>query len=89
MVATNDPAAGGSHLPDVTAVTPIFRLYRRAALVGLELESEHFEINAELLAKMVLAGARVAEVPAVLATRRFGVSKLDNRRAFNLGRAVG
>jgi len=24
VVATNDPAAGGSHLPDVTAVTPVF-----------------------------------------------------------------
>ncbi|MEE8476631.1 MAG: hydantoinase B/oxoprolinase family protein [Myxococcota bacterium] len=24
VIATNDPAAGGSHLPDVTAVTPVF-----------------------------------------------------------------
>ena len=29
VIATNDPAAGGSHLPDVTAVTPVFTGFDR------------------------------------------------------------
>lgn len=64
----------------VTAVTPIFRLYRRSLLSEVELVSDGFEINAEILVKLLLRGARVAEVPAVLGTRRFGTSKLDSRR---------
>jgi dolichol-phosphate mannosyltransferase len=63
----------------ITAVTPIFRLYRAEALKGIELESEGFAINAEILAKLLLRSARVVEVPAPLGTRRHGVSKLDTR----------
>lgn len=63
----------------LTAVTPIFRLYRAALLRDLELESNGFAINAEILAKLLLRGARVAEVPTPLTTRVHGVSKLNSR----------
>jgi len=64
----------------LTAVTPIFRLYRAALLAGLEIESDGFEINAELLAKLLARGARVAEVPATLTSRLHGESKLVTSR---------
>jgi glycosyltransferase involved in cell wall biosynthesis len=64
----------------LTAYTPVFRLYRAAALRALPLTSEGFEINAEIAARAVLAGRRVAEVPAALEMRTSGVSKLRRWR---------
>ena len=61
----------------LTAYTPIFRLYRASALRGLRLESEGFEINAEIAARFLAAGLRVAEAPAVLTARQQGASKLS------------
>ena len=46
----------------------------------LAMEGEGFEINAEILAKLIARGARIVEVPARLGTREFGESKLDTRR---------
>jgi dolichol-phosphate mannosyltransferase len=63
--------------PQLSAYTPIFRLYRTEALRSLRLESTGFEINAEIAARLLAAGRRVAEVPAVLTVRRQGVSKLS------------
>ena len=63
--------------PRLTAYTPIFRLYRAAVLRSLRLESEGFEINAEIAARFLEAGRPVAEVPAVLTVRREGASKLS------------
>jgi glycosyltransferase involved in cell wall biosynthesis len=70
--------------PSLTAYTSIFRLYRASALKSLELSSEGFEINAEIAAAFVRAGLKTAEIPAELAARRRGVSKLEGRR--ELGR---
>lgn len=64
----------------LTAYTPVFRLYRASKLRELELASQGFEINAEIAARALLDGWRVAEVPASLETRTAGVSKLDRRR---------
>lgn len=61
----------------LTAYTPIFRLYRAAALKALELTSEGFEVNAEIAARFLRAGLRTAEVPATLTTRKHGTSKLE------------
>ncbi|MBI5240674.1 MAG: glycosyltransferase family 2 protein [Elusimicrobia bacterium] len=66
--------------PALTAYTPIFRLYRAEALRSLRLESTGFEINAEIAARFLAAGLRVAEVPAVLTVRREGSSKLSPLR---------
>lgn len=64
----------------ITAVTPIFRLYKTADLKELQLESEKFDITVEILFKLILAGKKYAEVPASLGVRQFGVSKLDYHR---------
>lgn len=64
----------------LTSFTPVFRLYRAAKLNELELTAEGFEINAEIAARALLDGWRVAEVPAALETRVAGVSKLRRWR---------
>jgi dolichol-phosphate mannosyltransferase len=59
----------------VTSVSPIFRLYRREVFAAITPVAENFEINAEILAKMIFRGMTVREVPAALHKRRFGQSK--------------
>jgi dolichol-phosphate mannosyltransferase len=63
-----------------TAYTPIFRLYRRAALSQLDLRAEGFEINAEIAARFLRKGLKVAETPVPLTTRTEGTSKLSSWR---------
>lgn len=62
--------------PRLTSYTPIFRLYRASALKSFPLTGEGFEINAEIAARFVKAKRPCAEVPAILARRREGHSKL-------------
>ncbi len=64
----------------LTAYTPIFRLYRAPFLKSLALRSEGFEINAEVAARFLLAGRKVAEIAVVLTARTEGVSKLSRWR---------
>jgi dolichol-phosphate mannosyltransferase len=64
----------------LTAVSPIFRLYQKKDLDELTLESTGFDINAEILFKLVQNGKRVAEIPAALAQRIHGESKLNYNR---------
>jgi dolichol-phosphate mannosyltransferase len=59
----------------VTSVSPIFRLYRREVFGAVTPVAENFEINAEILAKMIFLGMEVREVPAALHRRQFGQSK--------------
>jgi dolichol-phosphate mannosyltransferase len=61
---------------ELTAYTPIFRLYRASALRALFLRSEGFEINAEIAIGFLEAGFKVIEVPVVLTVRQEGASKL-------------
>ncbi|MBI3553441.1 MAG: glycosyltransferase family 2 protein [Elusimicrobia bacterium] len=68
--------------PSFGSYTPIFRLYSAATLKNLPLESRGFEINAEIAVRFWLAQRRLAEAPAVLETRREGVSKLSRFREF-------
>ncbi len=65
---------------DVTAVSPIFRLYRREHLIELPLKTTGFDINAEILFHLVQRKRRVAEIPAPLTVRIHGESKLDYRK---------
>lgn len=65
---------------DITCVSPIFRLYRRSALEGLNMTSSNFEINAEIISKLLISGRRVVEVPVPLFTRRYGTSKINLRK---------
>lgn len=64
----------------ITAVTPIFRLYRTKDLKDLMLEAEKFDITVEILFKLISEGKRYAEVPVPLEVRKFGESKLDYHR---------
>lgn len=67
----------GRHL---SAVSPIFRLYRRADLVELPLHANGFEINAEILFHLLRRGCRVTEVPTPLTQRIYGTTKLSYPR---------
>lgn len=65
---------------NVTAVSPIFRLYKREHLLELPIKATGFDINAEILFHLVRRGRRVAEIPAPLTVRIHGESKLDYRK---------
>lgn len=69
----------------LTAVTPIFRLYKTEELRKIELNPKPtpqggFSINAEILAKLLFNGCKVVEIPANLTVREYGESKLNNLR---------
>ncbi len=61
---------------DVHTWTSCFRVYRREFVVDLPLVHPRFLGTAELLVRVLRRGGRVREHPCVLATRRFGQSKL-------------
>lgn len=61
-------------------VSPIFRLYKREQLVQLPLQTNRFEINAEILFHLIQQKRRIVEVPTPLTQRIFGESKLDYRK---------
>jgi dolichol-phosphate mannosyltransferase len=56
--------------------TSCFRAYRRDIVRQLEIEDNGFLFVTKLLVTAILEGAKVAEVPARLTSRRFGRSKL-------------
>lgn len=64
----------------VTAVSPIFRLYKREMLQGLPILATGFDINAEILFHLIRRGARIAEVPTPLTQRIHGESKLNYKK---------
>ena len=61
----------------ITYVSPIFRLYKKDVLDAMCIQSDNFEINAEILAKLILSGKSVVEIPVKLHTRKYGESKID------------
>ncbi len=69
----------------ITAVTPIFRLYKTDILKKINLNPKPtpqggFSINAEILAKLLFKGYKAAEIPATLTVREYGESKINNLR---------
>lgn len=56
--------------------TSLFRAYRRTALRSITWRSDGFLSATEILIEATAAGLVVGEVPAVLATRRHGASKI-------------
>jgi len=56
--------------------TSCFRAYRRSILPSLTAESDGFLGVTQLLASAILHGARIAELPAQLTSRRYGQSKI-------------
>ena len=65
---------------NITAMSSIFRLYRRDALKGISMKSRGFDICAEILFDMIKKGRNVIEVPVTLTTRIYGESKLSNTK---------
>jgi dolichol-phosphate mannosyltransferase len=59
----------------VTSISPIFRLYKKVVFDKISISSENFEINAEILSKMIFQGMIIREVPVALHERKFGKSK--------------
>lgn len=64
----------------IKSISSIFRLYKTRDIQEMELISNGFNINAEILFKLIKKKKRVVEVPVVLTTRVFGVSKLNTKK---------
>jgi dolichol-phosphate mannosyltransferase len=64
----------------ITCVSPIFRLYRRSVLDTLKISSRNFEINAEIISKLLINGNSVVEVPVPLLKRKYGDSKINVKK---------
>jgi len=64
----------------ITCVSPIFRLYKRSVLNELEITSSNFEINAEIISKLIISGKHVVEVPVPLLKRQYGESKINIKK---------
>jgi glycosyltransferase involved in cell wall biosynthesis len=64
----------------ITCVSPIFRLYRRSVLMEMTISSRNFEINAEIISKLLIGGKKVVEVPVPLLKRKYGESKINLKK---------
>lgn len=64
----------------ITSISSIFRLYKAESVKELNLISTGFNINAEILFKLIKKKKNVREIPAELTTRIYGKSKLDTRK---------
>ncbi|MCG3203757.1 MAG: Polyprenol monophosphomannose synthase [Elusimicrobia bacterium] len=62
---------------NISSVSSIFRLYRKEKIDSLDLSCTSFDINAEILFKILHAGGHVVEVPVTLGRRSYGVSKIN------------
>lgn len=64
----------------LSTYTSCFRVYRRSAVLPLDLREGGFLGVAELLGELALSGGRIAEHPATLEVRIFGESKMKTGR---------
>ncbi|MCK9580878.1 MAG: glycosyltransferase [Methanoregula sp.] len=64
----------------ITCVSPIFRLYRRSVLMEMNISSRNFEINAEIISKLLIGGKKVVEIPVPLLKRKYGESKINLKK---------
>jgi len=64
----------------ITCVSPVFRLYKRSVLMTINITSPNFEINAEIISKLIIGGWKVVEVPVPLLKRKYGESKININR---------
>lgn len=68
----------------LTSTSSIFRLYKTSVIRALRLTSRSFDINAEIVSKMIIKKEAVKEVPVTLAVRQWGRSKINvAREIFN------
>src|SRR5436305_6920667 len=67
VVVTNHPAFGGSHLPDVTVVTPVYEEADGGALLGhVASRAHHAEIGGSRPGSMPPAARRLSEEGVVI-----------------------
>jgi len=64
----------------ITSMSAIFRLYKKSSLNGIEMKSNNFDLNAEIVFNMIKKKMKIVEVPVTLTTRIYGESKIDNKR---------
>jgi polysaccharide deacetylase family protein (PEP-CTERM system associated) len=64
----------------LSTYTSCFRVYRRSAVAGLEVQETGYLGIAEMLGRLDLQGARVVEYPATLEVRMLGYSKMKTLR---------
>lgn len=79
-VITNHPAVGGSHLPDVTLITPVFAGDPRTLLGYVANRAHHAEIGGIAPGSMPPAATRLSEEGAVISPThliRGGESRFD------------
>lgn len=62
---------------ELTATSSLFRLYRASTLSKIQIESHSFDVNAEILFKLLKSGGKVVEVPVTLTIRKHGKSKIN------------
>lgn len=63
-----------------TAVTHTFRIYKTDDIKKLDLETDGFDIGAEMLFKLIKNKKIFDEIPALITERKFGESKLDYKK---------
>lgn len=65
---------------NISCVSPIFRLYKKKIFDEITITSKNFEINAEIISKLLITGRTVIEVPVPLLKRKHGSSKINIRK---------
>ncbi|MDD1674321.1 MAG: glycosyltransferase family 2 protein [Methanomicrobiales archaeon] len=65
---------------NISCVTSIIRAYRATAVRTITIENDSFDAAAEILAKMIFRGMRIASVPMTLHVRTHGCSKMDFKK---------
>lgn len=65
---------------NLTSFSGIFKLYKREVFRHIDIESTNFDVNAEIISKMLIQKMTVVEVPVNLYTREFGESKINVRK---------
>lgn len=64
----------------VTAVTHTFRIYKTADIKELDLETDGFDIGAEMFFKLIKNKKKFEEIPMQIVQRKFGKSKLNYKK---------
>lgn len=61
----------------LTCFSGIFRIYKSNVLRSIDIESNNFDVCAEIISKLIIQGYIIKEVPVTLHNREYGVSKLN------------
>ncbi len=65
---------------NISCVSPIFCLYKREIFNEITITSKNFEINAEIISKLLISGRKAVEVPVPLLKRKHGSSKINIKK---------